>query len=155
MERFTISLDPDLAQRFDALIGERGYLNRSEAVRDLIREKLGQDLLVAGEAKWGVGTVSFIYDRSDRVLAARVLQLQHDHHDLVVTCQHTPLDHDNALETVVLRGPSAAVHAFAAHLVAVRGVRNGNVHLVPLQKAHSHRHDGPPSILHHHLEPSV
>ena len=155
MERFTISLDPDLAQRFDALIADRGYLNRSEAVRDLIREKLGQDLLAAGEARWGVGTVTYVYDRSDHVLAQRVLHLQHDHHDLVVTCQHTPLDHANGLDTVVLKGTTAAIQAFAARLIAVRGVRNGQVQFIPLRKASAHKHEGPPSALHFHLEPSV
>lgn len=155
MERFTISLDPDLAQNFDALIAERGYQNRSEAVRDLIREKLGQALISAGEAKWGVGTVSYIYDRSDNVLAQRLLHMQHGHHDIVLTCQHTPLDHENGLETVILRGPTSAVQAFAAHLIALRGVRNGHLHFVPLHKASAHRHEGPPSALHHHLEPAV
>ena len=156
MERFTISLDPDLARRFDALIADRGYLNRSEAVRDLIREKLGQDLLAAGgDARWGVGTVTYVYDRSDHVLAQRVLHLQHEHHDLVVTCQHTPLDHANGLDTVVLKGTTAAIQAFAARLIAVRGVRNGNVHFIPLHKASAHKHEGPPSALHYHLEPSV
>lgn len=155
MERFTISLDPGLARSFDALIAERGYLNRSEAVRDLIREKLGQALLSPGEAKWGVGTVTYIYDRSDLTLAQRVLELQHDHHDLVVGSQHTPLDHDNGLETVTLRGTVAAIQTFAARLIAVRGVRNGKVHFVPLHKAAAHRHEGPPSALHHHFEPSV
>ena len=155
MERFTISLDPGLARSFDALIAERGYENRSEAVRDLIREKLGQALLAPGEAKWGVGTVSFICDRSDQVLVQRVLHLQHDHHDLVLTSQHTPLDHENGLETVTLRGAIDAIRTFAAHLIALRGVRNGHVHFVPLHKASAHKHEGPPSALHYHLEPSV
>ena len=155
MERFTISLDPGLARSFDALIAERGYENRSEAVRDLIREKLGQALLLPGEARWGVGTVSYVYDRSDQALVQRVLHLQHDHHDLVLTSQHTPLDHENRLETVTLRGSVAAIQTFAARLIALRGVRNGHVHFVPLQKSSAHKHDGPASALHHHFEPSV
>ncbi len=155
MQRFTISLEPDLAMRFDSLIAERGYLNRSEAVRDLLREKLGQALLLDGDAKWGVGTVSYIYDRSDHILVQRVLALQHDHHDLVLNSQHTPLDHDNGLATVTLRGSVAAIQTFAARLIALRGIRNGHVHFVPLRKASAHKHEGPPSALHHHLEPSV
>lgn len=155
MERITISLEPELARRFDALIAERGYQNRSEAVRDLLREKLGQALLMPGGAKWGVGTVTYVYDRSDHTLVQRVLQLQHDHHDLVVSSQHTPLDHENGLETVTLRGTVAAIQAFAARLIALRGVRNGHVHFVPLHKAAAHKHEGPASALHHHFEPSV
>lgn len=155
MERFTISLDPDLARSFDALIAERGYQNRSEAVRDLLRERLGQALLAGGEAKWGVGTVTYVYDRTDQTLVQRVLHLQHDHHDLVLGSQHTPLDHENGLETVTLRGTVAAIQTFAARLIALRGVRNGHVHFVPLHKGSAHRHDGPPSALHNHFEPSV
>ncbi|GAC1606876.1 MAG: nickel-responsive transcriptional regulator NikR [Ramlibacter sp.] len=155
MERFTISLEPALARSFDALIAERGYQNRSEAVRDLLREKLGQALLQPGEAKWGVGTVSYIYDSTDDILVGRVLHLRHDHHDLVLTSQHTALDHKDGLETVTLRGPISAIQAFASRLIALRGVRNGHVHFVPLHKASAHRHEGPPSALHHHLEPSV
>lgn len=155
MQRFTISLEPKLARSFDALIAERGYENRSEAVRDLLREKLGQALLLDGEAKWGVGTVTYIYDRRDQILVQRVLGLQHDHHDLVLGSQHTPLDHDNGLETVTLRGSVTAIQAFAARLIALRGIRNGHVHFVPLHKAAAHKHEGPPSALHHHLEPSV
>ena len=112
MERFTISLDPDLARSFDALIAERGYQNRSEAVRDLLRERLGQALLADGEAKWGVGTVSYVYDRTDQTLVQRVLHLQHDHHDLVLGSQHIPLDHENRLETLTLRGTVAAIQTF-------------------------------------------
>ena len=155
MERFTISLEPGLARSFDALIAERGYLNRSEAVRDLLREKLGQALLSCGEAKWGVGTATYVYDRSDQTLVQRVLHLQHDHHDLVVSSQHTPLDHENGLETVTLRGTLTAIQTFAARLIALRGVRNGHVHFVPLHKASPHKHEGPASALHHHFEPSV
>ena len=155
MERFTISLEPGLARSFDALIAERGYQNRSEAVRDLLREKLGQALLSPGEAKWGVGTVTYVYDRSDQTLVQRVLHLQHDHHDLVVSSQHTPLDHENGLETVTLRGTVAAIQTFAARLIALRGVRNGHVHLVPLHKVGAHKHESPASPLHHHFGPSV
>ena len=67
-------------------------------------------------------------------MTARVLDLQHDHHDLVVTSLHTHLDHDHCLETVVLRGPTPAVQACAQQLIALRGVRHGAIHLVPLDR---------------------
>ncbi|WP_019702319.1 nickel-responsive transcriptional regulator NikR [Paracidovorax oryzae] len=161
MQRFTISLDDELALQFDALIARKGYGNRSEAVRDLIRSRLGCDSL--GEAAsgtrrhgrdggWCVASVSYIYDHHEQTVTSRVLDLQHDHHDLVITSLHTHLDHDNCLETVVLRGPTAAVRECAERLVALRGVRHGNVHLVPLEPhgdSHSHGSTG----AHTHLKP--
>ena len=97
MQRFTISLDDELAQQFDAFIAEKGYVNRSEAVRDLIRMRLGSDRL--GElsqeavASWCVANVSYVYDHHEQMVTTRVLDLQHDHHDLVVTSLHTHLVH--------------------------------------------------------------
>jgi CopG family nickel-responsive transcriptional regulator len=157
MQRFTISLDDELAQQFDSLIAEKGYAHRSEAVRDLIRSRLGSDKIakpLRGKAAgWCVANVSYVYDHHEQTVAARVLGLQHDHHDLVVTSLHTHLDHDHCLETVVLRGPTGAVRAFAEQLIALRGVRHGNVHLVPLDTGtQSHRHDHG-ARRHTHLKP--
>ncbi|MDM0015561.1 nickel-responsive transcriptional regulator NikR [Variovorax sp. J22P168] len=155
MQRFTISLDDDLAAQFDALIAEKAYVNRSEAVRDLIRSQLGSVTLrqpAREKTGWCVANVSYIYDHHEQTVTTRVLDLQHDHHDLVITSLHTHLDHDHCMETVVLRGPMAAVQACADQLVALRGVRHGNVHLVPLDGSgdrHSHGHGKG----HAHLKP--
>ena len=162
MQRFTISLDDALAQQFDELIAAKGYENRSEAVRDLIRTRLGSDLLASPSAArsvgrkpvaWCVANVSYVYDHHAQRLASRLLDLQHDHHDLVVTCLHTHLDHDHCLETVVLKGPLPAVQACAEQMVAMRGVRHGHVHLVPLDTdGHKpHAHGSLPA--HQHLKP--
>ena len=163
MQRFTISLDDALAVQFDRLIADKGYVNRSEAVRDLIRSRLGSDTL--GQADpgagrggkkapletWCVASVSYVYDHHEQTVTSRVLGLQHDHHDLVITSLHTHLDHDHCLETVVLRGPTAAVQACAQQLVALRGVRHGNIHLVPLvANGHRHQHGG---AAHTHFSP--
>lgn len=154
MQRFTISLDDDLASGFDRLIGLRGYVNRSEAVRDLIRERLGSTLLDSSKAKWCVASVSYVYDSHEQTVITRLLDLQHQHHDLVVSSQRTPLDHHNCLETVVLRGPSAAVQACAGQMTALRGVRNGQVHAVALaMEGHSHRHSPAAPAPHRHLRP--
>ncbi|RZI68696.1 MAG: nickel-responsive transcriptional regulator NikR [Pseudomonas sp.] len=160
MQRFTISLDDELAQQFDAFITEKAYVNRSEAVRDLIRTRLGSDLLGKSSsrgkvASWCVANVSYVYDHHEQMVTARILDLQHDHHNLVITSLHTHLDHDHCLETVVLRGPTPAVQACAEQLVALRGVRHGNVHLVPLEgDGRRHRHaDSAASAPHRHLKP--
>lgn len=155
MERFTISLDDDLARQFDALIEASGYANRSEAVRDLIRSRLGSATLAQSVSKaqpsWCIATVSYVYDHHEHAVSGRVMNLQHDHHDLVISSMHTHLDHDHCLETVVLRGPVAAVQACAEQLVALRGVRHGNVHLVPLGPTDEHSHGA--SKPHRHFRP--
>lgn len=155
MQRFTISLDDALAAQFDELIAATGYENRSEAVRDLIRARLGSAALPATArddgALWCVATVSFVYDHHDRTVAARVLALQHDHHDLAVSSLRTQLGHDDGLEAVVLRGPIGEVRACTQKLLALRGVRHGHAHVVPLAHgAATHHHPGAHTAHSHH-----
>ena len=153
MQRFTISLDDELADGFDRLIAGHGYASRSEAVRDLIRERLGCTLLEAGDAKWCIANVSYVYDHHDQLVVARVVGAQHEHHDLVVSSLHTHLDHHHCMESVVLRGPVPAVSELARKLIALRGVRHGAVHLVPLaDEQGSHRHGGQGPV-HGHQRP--
>jgi len=135
MRRLTISVDDNLADSFDQLVERKGYLNRSEAFRDLVRKELGEQEIFAGKAKWCVATVSFIYDHHERMLANRLTELQHAHHDVAVASQHVHLDHDNCLETVILKGKIAEVRACADAIIAQTGVRHGNVHIVPVDIA--------------------
>lgn len=150
MQRFTISLDDALAAQFDALIASAGYVNRSEAVRDLIRNRMDKDHLAPDASAWCVATINYVYDHHDRTVSERVQSLQHDHHDLVVTSLHTHLDHDHCLETVVLRGRTERVKALSQQLIALRGVRHGSVHLVPLHEGVPHTHDDAPTAAHGH-----
>ena len=147
MRRITISVDEALAQQFDDLIERHGYENRSEAFRDLLRERIETERKgTPYKALHGVATVSYIYDFNERDLAVRLAALQHGHHDLCVSTTHVVLDHSNCLETVILRGRLREVEAFANLLIAQNGVRHGQLHLVPLQldtpdsAAHQHRH---------------
>ena len=145
MERFTISLDARLAKAFDRLIREKGYLNRSEAVRDLLRQHLGEHQLIHDEAPYCIAALSYIYNHHERELAERLTALQHRHHDLTVSTMHAHLDHDNCIETVILRGPTVAVREFANALQAERGVRHGVLNLVPAdvdasKRPHHHAH---------------
>lgn len=160
MERITISLDEALAREFDALIERRGYQNRSEAIRDLLREYLeaARQSAAAGGAGQCVANLSYVYDHHARDLAERLTGLQHDHHDLTVATMHAHLDHDNCLESVILRGPTAAVRAFADALTAERGVRHGQINVVSVEIASSvHTHGYRPRSLaqsaHLHLKP--
>jgi CopG family nickel-responsive transcriptional regulator len=133
VRRITISVEDALADAFDGLVERKGYLNRSEAFRDLLRRALGEEDLVGPKAQWCVATVSYLYDHHERQLSNRLTQLQHDHHDVAVATQHVHLDHDNCLETVVLKGRIDAVRACADSIISQTGVRHGNVHLVPVE----------------------
>ncbi len=143
MERFTISLSQDLARAFDDLIQRKGYQNRSEAVRDILRDMLSAESLARDEAPFCVAALSYVFNHHARDLAERLTSIQHEHHDLVLSTMHVHLDHDNCLETVMLRGPTAAVQAFANALMAEPQVRHGRLNLVPVDvdtHAHSHSH---------------
>jgi CopG family nickel-responsive transcriptional regulator len=141
MERFTISLDEALAKQFDQLITARGYSNRSEAVRDLIRGAIESDSLREPSAGHCVANLSYVFNHHERVLAERLTGLQHDHHDLTVAALHSHLDHDNCLESVILKGATAEVRQFADLLMAESGVRHGKLNLITLEAEHSHTHD--------------
>jgi CopG family transcriptional regulator, nickel-responsive regulator len=142
MQRFTISLDDTLAKAFDDFIARRGYANRSEAVRDLLRAELQNADLADQRARVHcVGCLSYVYNHHERDLAERVTALQHAHHDLTVSSMHAHLDHDHCLETVLLRGPTEAVRRFADALCAERGVHHGHLNLIAVDLHHPHAHE--------------
>lgn len=157
MERITISLEEDLAQAFDRLIEQRGYKNRSEAVRDVLRAHLEQAVQTGKEGQHCVANLSYVYNHHERELAERLTVLQHNHHDLTVATTHAHLDHDNCLESVILRGPSAEVQAFADAMMAERGVRHGALNLVTVSIDHgAHSHGYAPrkkAAKHLHMRP--
>ena len=160
MERITISLGAELAAEFDRLIADRGYRNRSEAVRDLLRAHLEQARQERGGAKHCVASLSYVYNHHERDLAERLTALQHEQHDLAVATLHAHLDHENCLESVILRGPTAAVRSFADALVAERGVRHGQLNLidVELDSGRGHHHGYTPAGRGHghvHLKPKT
>ncbi len=151
MERFTISLDESLARQFDELIKNRGYLNRSEAVRDMLRQQLDAQRIRSAEAPDCIASLSYVYNHHERDLAARLTGLQHAHHHLNLSTMHVHLNHDDCLETVILRGPTAEVRVFSDKVIAERGVRHGQLNLIPVNLdverhahgAHSHLHSHP------------
>lgn len=132
MQRLTISLDDDLAEAFDTLIQRRGYANRSEAMRDLLRKELGESDLAAGEAKQCVAILSYVFDHHERQLSSRLTDIQHDHHELAVATMHAHISHEDCVETVILRGATDEVRGFAQSVIAETGVRHGHVQLIPV-----------------------
>jgi CopG family nickel-responsive transcriptional regulator len=145
MERFTISLDETLARAFDALIRARGYANRSEAVRDMLRRELEDERLASDAAPACVACLSYVYNHHERQLAERLTEHQHHAHDHVVSTMHVHLDHDHCLEALILRGPTGEVRHLADHIVAERGVRHGQLNIIPvdMEAVASHVHSRP------------
>ena len=159
MERFTISLSETLAQQFDDLIHRKGYENRSEAVRDLVRTELENFRLEKQEAPYCVAALSYVYNHHARDLAERLTTLQHEHHHIVMSTMHVHLDHENCMETLILRGATQQVSTFANQLMAEPEVRHGRLNLVPVdmnqyhEVKHSHTHDHDHAHGHVHSRP--
>lgn len=143
MQRVTVTLDDDLMAELDTLIAERGYQNRSEAIRDLARAGLKQAAQDSGSDQNCVGVLSYVYDHAARDLARRLTTTFHNHHDLTIASMHVHLDPENCLEIGILKGPMGAVQHFADHVISERSVRHGNLHLVPAPQTqgHGHHHD--------------
>jgi CopG family nickel-responsive transcriptional regulator len=125
--RFGVSLEKPLLERFDALIRERQYTNRSEALRDLIRRELVQREWQEGQEV--AGAITLIYDHHKRDVLAKVTEIQHDFQGVIISTQHIHLDHDNCLEIVAARGKAAEVQRLADTLTSVRGVRHGTLNM--------------------------
>lgn len=147
MERLTISLNNKLAQQFDAVIHKRGYFNRSEAMRDLIRDLL--ETVHSDEHAEGhcIASLSYIYNHHERELANCITSAQHNHHDLALSTMHVHMDHENCLEVIILKGPIKSVRSFADLIITTRGVRHGKLHILPVDIIHErYSHDSVPHV---------
>ena len=122
--RFGVSLDAELLAPFDALCARRGYSNRSEAIRDLIRKALVEESWEQGSDECA-GTLSLVYDHHRSDLSRKLTVLQHDDHDIIVAALHVHLDHHNCLEVLILKGAPPRVRLLADRLCAMRGVKHG------------------------------
>ncbi len=127
LERIGISLEQDLLAQFDRHIAEKGYVNRSEAVRDLIRDALVQREWVEGGREEKVAVVTLVYDHDSASLAQKLAHIQHENHRAVVSALHVHLDPHNCLEVLVLRGRARDVAAMGDGLVSTKGVKYGKV----------------------------
>lgn len=124
--RFGISIDSGLLERFDRVVEEKGYVNRSEAIRDLIRDSLVEQAWEAGEEET-VGTVTLVYDHHVHDLSEKLTEYQHDHHEQIISTLHVHLDHHNCLEVLVIRGSAVSVKRLADSLIGVKGVKHGKL----------------------------
>jgi len=128
LARVGVAIDEDLLAKFDGQIKRRGYANRSEAVRDLIRDSLIQEDVESPRAQV-IGTLTLVYDHHARQLAGRLNGFQHDHHREIVSTLHVHLDHHNCMEVIVLRGVNQDVRKIADGLISLKGIRHGKLAL--------------------------
>jgi CopG family nickel-responsive transcriptional regulator len=125
--RFGIAMDEDLLGRFDEFVARRGTAsNRSEAVRDLVRDALVDAQWEAPDEEI-VGTITMVFDHHANDLAEKLDSLQHAHHDKVVSSMHVHLDAHNCLEVIVVRGPSGDIRGIAEALLGTKGVKHGKL----------------------------
>jgi len=133
--RFGISIDSDLLESFDRLIAQKGYQNRSEAIRDLIRNALVEEKTASGQEEM-VGTVTMVYNHHVRDLADKLTEHQHHHHHQIISALHVHLDAHNCLEVLVLKGSSAEINRLADELLGVKGVKHGRLFLTSANPEH-------------------
>lgn len=124
--RFTVSLPPTLMRQLDAMMTEKGYTNRSLAIADMIRAELVEHQQRTGRGEIA-GTITLVYDHHRQHVQETLTDLQHDHHDLIISTLHVHLDHRNCLEVLVVRGAAPRIQRIADELIAAKGVKHGKL----------------------------
>ncbi len=125
LKRFSVSLEEELLAHFDDYISRHGYVNRSEAVRDLIRSKLiSEEWEQDSEV---IGVVTLVYDHHQAKLQDRLTEAQHDFYHLITSSTHVHMDHHNCLEVTIVKGKASKVRELAEKMIALRGVKSGNL----------------------------
>ncbi|MDK9699863.1 MAG: nickel-responsive transcriptional regulator NikR [bacterium] len=140
LTRFGVAMEDDLLSRFDELIRKKGYRNRSEAIRDLVREQMIQTELEDG-GQSVFGAFVFTYDHHHRNLEAKLTELQHDHIHEIIATSHVHVDHDHCLEVILMKGSVAEVSNIAEKILSMKGVQHGKLTLTTsLPTPHHHSH---------------
>lgn len=124
--RFSVSLPPALLKQLDQMTAEKGYDNRSQAIADMIRGQLIEHREKTGTGEIA-GTITLVYDHHKPHLQASLTNIQHEHHDLILSTVHVHLDHHNCLEVLIVRGKAGAIRKMADELIAAKGVKHGKL----------------------------
>ena len=126
VSRFSVSLPPQLLEQLDGMAKEKGYENRSQAIADMIRAQLVEHRQKFGTAEIA-GTITLVYDHHKQHVQAALTDIQHDHHEVIVSTLHVHLDHDNCLEVLVVRGKADIIKKIADELTTAKGVKHGKL----------------------------
>ena len=129
VERIGVSLDEELLAKFDKLIAGKGYSNRSEAIRDMIRDRLSDEHLSDPKSR-AVAGVFLIYDHHSMKLSQKLVELQHNHLLEVIASTHVHLDHSNCLEVIMLKGTVSEIEKLANNITCQKGVKLGKVNIM-------------------------
>jgi len=124
--RFSVSVPNRLAKQLDQMTREKGYTNRSLAVADMVRAHLVEHRQNFGDQEIA-GTITLVYDHHKQHVQATLTDIQHDHHDVIVSTLHVHLDHHNCLEVLVVRGKAGVIKRIADELIAAKGVKHGRL----------------------------
>ena len=127
LTRFGVSLDNGLLSKFDSIIKHKGYQNRSEALRDLIRNHIVEETWSNGGNSDSIGTINIVYDHHTKDLAKKLNSIQHDFHGLIVSDTHVHLDHDNCLDVIIVKGKTRKIKEISDKLTSVKGVKFGKL----------------------------
>ena len=126
VDRFSVSLPPMLLEQLDAMTREKGYANRSLAIADMIRAQLVEHR--QQDAKGEIaGTITLVYDHHKQHVQETLTDIQHDHHEVIVSTIHVHLDHHNCLEVLIVRGQAGLIKKIADALIAAKGVKHGKL----------------------------
>jgi CopG family nickel-responsive transcriptional regulator len=121
-----MSLPPSLLRQLDSMADEKGYDNRSSAIADMIRAQL-----IEHRQKYGTediaGTITLVYDHHKPHLQATLTEIQHDHHEVILSTVHVHLDHHNCLEVLLVRGKAGVIRKIADELISAKGVKHGKL----------------------------
>ncbi len=131
--RFGVSMDSRLLKKFDKYIAEKGYANRSEAIRDLIRHNLVEKEWEVGTGET-VGTITIIYNHHKRELTDILTNIQHKYHTSMISTLHVHLDSHNCLEVLVVKGKAREIKMIADRLIGTKGVKHGKLTTTTLGK---------------------
>jgi CopG family nickel-responsive transcriptional regulator len=126
--RFSVSLPADLLTDLDEMVRERNHTNRSQAIADMVRDRLIEYREIVGDQEMA-GTITLIYDHHTPRIQATLTAMQHDYHHAVVSNLHVHLDHDNCLEVIVVRGPANLIKKIADQLLTAKGIKHGKLTL--------------------------
>lgn len=137
LSRIGVAISTDLLGTFDDLIAKRGYTNRSEAFRDLIRAELVRETSTTWPGGKVVGTLTLVYDHHVRLLEEKMTDLQHDHHRLILSTLHVHLDHDRCMEVIALKGSSAEIQRFGNLMGSIKGVKHAQLAITAAADAHA------------------
>ena len=135
VERIGVSLDKKLLVKFDSLIAKQGYKNRSEAIRDLVRQRLSSERLSDPKAN-AVAAVCLVYDHHAKMVPQKLIDLQHSNILQAISSLHVHLDQHDCLEVIVLRGPVGKINKVAEGLLSLKGVKLGKINLVATDAKH-------------------